>query len=51
MYRSLEAQTVERLGRAHFERYDRAYAHFVGLYGAGVLSGTLIHASRPGAGV
>jgi sarcosine/dimethylglycine N-methyltransferase len=51
MYRSLEAQTVERLGRAHFERYDRAYAHFVGLYGAGVLSGTLIHASRPDAGV
>jgi SAM-dependent methyltransferase len=47
MYRSLEAQTVARLGREHFDRYDRAYAHFVGLYGAGVLSGTLIHATRP----
>jgi len=47
MYRSLEAQTVARLGREHFERYDRAYAHFVGLYGAGVLSGTLVHATRP----
>jgi ubiquinone/menaquinone biosynthesis C-methylase UbiE len=47
MYRSLESQTVARLGRGHFERYDRAYAHFVGLYGAGVLGGTLIHATGP----
>lgn len=47
MYRSLEAQTVARLGREHFERYDRAYAHFVGLYASGVMSGTLIHAIRP----
>jgi len=46
MYRSLEAQTVARLGREHFERYDLAYAHFVGLYASGVLSGTLIHAVR-----
>jgi len=51
MYRSLEDQTVARLGRAHFERYDRAYAHFVGLYASGVLSGTLIHASGPHARV
>ncbi len=47
MYRSLEAQTVERLGREHFERYDRAYAHFVGLYQSGVLSGALVVATKP----
>jgi sarcosine/dimethylglycine N-methyltransferase len=46
MYRSLEAQTVARLGVEHFERYDRAYAHFVGLYQTGVLGGALIHAAR-----
>lgn len=48
MYRSLEAQTVARLGRDHFDRYDRAYAHFVGLYQSGVLAGALIHARKPG---
>lgn len=48
MYRSLEADTVARLGREHFERYDRAYAHFVGLYRRGVLSGALIHAVKRG---
>jgi ubiquinone/menaquinone biosynthesis C-methylase UbiE len=48
MYRSLEPQTVARLGREHFERYDRAYAHFVGLYQSGVLAGALIHAARSG---
>ena len=46
MYRSLESQTVARLGREHFERYDRAYGHFVGLYESGVLAGTLIHAVK-----
>jgi hypothetical protein len=46
MYRSLETQTVSRLGREHFDRYDRAYEHFVGLYKSGVLSGALIHASK-----
>jgi ubiquinone/menaquinone biosynthesis C-methylase UbiE len=46
MYRSLEAQTVARLGREHFERYDRAYEHFVGLYRTGVLAGALIHARK-----
>jgi sarcosine/dimethylglycine N-methyltransferase len=46
MYRSLESQTVARLGREHFERYDRAYGHFVGLYQAGVLAGALIHAAK-----
>ena len=48
MYRSLEAQTIERLGREHYERYDRAYDHFVGLYQVGVLGGALIHAERVG---
>ena len=46
MYRSLESQTVVRLGREHFERYDRAYDHFVGLYQKGVLAGALIHAVK-----
>ena len=46
MYRSLESQIVARLGREHFERYDRAYAHFVGLYQSGVLAGVLIHALK-----
>ena len=47
MYRSLESRTVARLGREHFERYDRAYEHFVGLYQSGVLAGALIHAVKP----
>ena len=46
MYRSLESHTVARLGREHFERYDRAYEHFVGLYQSGVLAGALIHAVK-----
>jgi sarcosine/dimethylglycine N-methyltransferase len=46
MYRSLEPHTVARLGREHFERYDRAYEHFVGLYRSGVLAGALIHAVK-----
>jgi ubiquinone/menaquinone biosynthesis C-methylase UbiE len=48
MYRSLESQTVARLGREHFERYDSAYEHFVGLYRSGVLAGALVHARKPG---
>jgi ubiquinone/menaquinone biosynthesis C-methylase UbiE len=46
MYRSLETQTVARLGREHFERYDRAYEHFVGLYQNGILAGALVHAVK-----
>lgn len=46
MYRSMEPDTVARLGREHFERYDRAYEHFVGLYQSGVLAGALIHAVK-----
>jgi len=48
MYRSLESQTVTRLGREHFDRYDRAYEHFVGLYQSGVLAGALLHARKAG---
>jgi len=47
MYRSLESQTVARLGRDHFDRYDAAYDHFVGLYQRGVLSGALVVAVKP----
>ncbi len=46
MCRSLESDTVARLGREHFERYDRAYEHFVGLYQSGVLAGALVHAVK-----
>jgi ubiquinone/menaquinone biosynthesis C-methylase UbiE len=46
MYRSLETQTVSRLGREHFDRYDHAYEHFVGLYKSEVLSGALVHAYK-----
>ena len=46
MYRSLREQTVARLGLAHYERYDQAYEHFVGLYRSGVLAGALFHARR-----
>jgi sarcosine/dimethylglycine N-methyltransferase len=48
MYRSLREQTVARLGLEHFERYDQAYEHFVGLYRSGVLAGALFHARRNG---
>jgi len=47
MYRSLETQTVARLGRERFERYDRAYEHFAGLCRSGVLAGALVHARTP----
>jgi ubiquinone/menaquinone biosynthesis C-methylase UbiE len=48
MYRSLREPTVARLGLEHYERYDRAYEHFVGLYRSGVLAGALFHARRDG---
>lgn len=48
MYRSLREQTVARLGLEHFDRYDQAYEHFVGLYRTGVLAGALFHARRNG---
>jgi ubiquinone/menaquinone biosynthesis C-methylase UbiE len=46
MYRSLKDTTVARLGQAHFDRYDAAYDHFVGLYQSGVLSGAWVVAAK-----
>lgn len=42
MYRSLRETTVAKFGEAGFERYDRAYSHFVGLFTAGRLGGARI---------
>lgn len=42
MYRSLRDTTVERFGQAHFEKWDRMYSAFVGLYVAGKLGGARI---------
>ena len=39
MYRGLKDQTVLRFGQDHFEKWDSAYSHFVGLYATGGLSG------------
>jgi len=39
MYRSLKEQTVSSFGRAHFEKWDRTYSFFVGLYRSGELGG------------
>jgi ubiquinone/menaquinone biosynthesis C-methylase UbiE len=39
MYRSLRDTTVAKFGLAHFERWDEAYAFFVGLFAAGRLGG------------
>ena len=37
MYHSLKDQTVASFGQAHFDKWDRAYSFFVGLYGSGEL--------------
>jgi len=42
MYRSLKAQTIQNLGIDHFERYDRAYDHFVNLFSTRKLGGALM---------
>lgn len=44
MYRCLKSQTVARFGSSHFEKWDRTYSFFVGLYTSGELGG----GSRPG---
>jgi SAM-dependent methyltransferase len=46
MYRSLRDTTVAKFGLARFEEYDRAYSHFVGLFGTGNLGGVRIVARR-----
>jgi sarcosine/dimethylglycine N-methyltransferase len=42
MYRSLKDTTIERFGQAHFEKWDRMYSAFVGLYAADKLGGARI---------
>jgi hypothetical protein len=39
MYRSLKDHTVASFGQAHFDKWDRAYSFFVGLYDSGELRG------------
>ena len=46
MYRGLEEYTVSKFGAAHFEKWDKAYSHFVGLFEAGELGGGRFVASR-----
>lgn len=46
MYRNLKEQTVDRFGRAHFDKWDSAYSHFVGLYETGELGGGRFLARR-----
>jgi hypothetical protein len=47
MYRSLRDTTIERFGQEHYDRWDRKYAAFVGLYAADALGGARIVARRP----
>jgi ubiquinone/menaquinone biosynthesis C-methylase UbiE len=46
MYRSLRDTTIERFGQEHYDRWDRKYAAFVGLYAADALGGARIVARR-----
>lgn len=46
MYRSLEDQTVASFGQAHFDKWDSAYAFFVGCYETGEMGGGRILAVR-----
>ncbi len=46
MYRSLRDTTVAKFGQARFDDYDRAYAHFVGLFTRGILGGSRVAARR-----
>jgi ubiquinone/menaquinone biosynthesis C-methylase UbiE len=47
MYRGLEATTVAKFGAEHFQKWDDAYAFFVGLFAAGQLGGGRFVARRP----
>jgi sarcosine/dimethylglycine N-methyltransferase len=46
MYRGLREETTAKFGAEHFERWDRTYAFFVGLYGEGKLGGGRLVATR-----
>jgi hypothetical protein len=47
MYRSLRDTTIAKFGEAHYEKWDRKYAAFVGLYAADKLGGARIIAVAP----
>ena len=47
MYRSLKEQTVSSFGLAHFQKWDRTYSFFVGLYRSGELGGGRFMARKP----
>jgi sarcosine/dimethylglycine N-methyltransferase len=47
MYRVLREETIARFGAAHFEKWDRTYAFFVGLHAEGKLGGGRFVARRP----
>jgi ubiquinone/menaquinone biosynthesis C-methylase UbiE len=46
MYRGLKYETILKFGAEHFERWDRTYAFFVGLYQEGKLGGGRFVARR-----
>lgn len=46
MFRTMRADTVERLGEARYREYDQLYTFFVGLVEAGKLGGGRFTASR-----
>ena len=48
MYRRLKDQTVARFGSSHFEKWDRTYSFFVGLYTSGELGGGRFLARKSG---
>lgn len=48
MYRGLKDQTIARFGSSHFERWDRTYSFFVGLYASGELGGGRFLAQKRG---
>ena len=48
MYRRLKDQTVARFGSSHFEKWDRTYSFFVGLYSSGELGGGRFLAQKRG---
>ena len=47
MYRSLKEQTVSSFDLAHFQKWDRTYSFFVGLYRSGELGGGRFVAHKP----
>jgi len=46
MYRGLADDTVRKFGADHFQKWDRTYAFFVGLFSAGKLGGGRFIARR-----